>query len=446
MKKLIILLIILSSFHIAKAQYGFLMDRYYISGSLSLGTGNRAFADSSCWLQLGNDTTNKGMILPRVVLDSIHNTKRALFVYDLKDSVLYHFDGSKRVRYMTYKDTVLIKEIAARTSVDTSRLVKYADTATMLGSYLRTNNATLDKVLTMGNTSTQKAVTGGLTIDKSTASAKLAIVSDNDQSAVINIKQSADHSANTWDLTSASTSHDFSLYNYTAGKTALNVKASSNNLMINTTTDNGNQLQVNGSGTYTGALKLKGYSGAMQPSAAIGMANGALIGWAGSTDPSGNLKTAIYVDGADNIACIQSGNDLYRYSSGSHVFTISTSGEFDVKGTGRSNFCVVAGNNNQSQIRFMENGYNPHPVIYKQPGQSNLFIDNNVSGYLNTMLHLSSNGDAQIGGAFLTNAPSANGAGSIKIGKILTGSDSNNYLEVMVDGSIFYIRALTLLP
>jgi hypothetical protein len=92
------------------AQSGVLWDRYYISGSLSVGQNNRDFADAKAWLQLGKDTTNKGLLMPRVLLDSINTTKRALFVYDLKDSVLYHFDGSKRVRYMTYKDTNFIKQ------------------------------------------------------------------------------------------------------------------------------------------------------------------------------------------------------------------------------------------------------------------------------------------------------------------------------------------------
>ncbi|OSZ79104.1 hypothetical protein CAP35_12885 [Chitinophagaceae bacterium IBVUCB1] len=90
-----------------------MMNRFYITGSLVLGKGDRTFADTSSWLQLGKDTTNKGMVLPRVVLDSIKTSKRGLFVYDLKDSVLYHFDSNKRVRYMTYKDTLLIKQLIA---------------------------------------------------------------------------------------------------------------------------------------------------------------------------------------------------------------------------------------------------------------------------------------------------------------------------------------------
>ncbi|MEZ5016978.1 MAG: hypothetical protein R2800_07985 [Flavipsychrobacter sp.] len=93
----------------AHAQTGKLMKQYYISGSLAIGKGDRSFADTSAWLEVGADTTEKGIIFPRVLLDSIKTEKRAMFVYDLQDSVLYHFDGSERVRYMTYKDTTFLK-------------------------------------------------------------------------------------------------------------------------------------------------------------------------------------------------------------------------------------------------------------------------------------------------------------------------------------------------
>lgn len=113
MKRILSILMILYA-SVAFSQTGMLMNRFYITGSLAVGKGDRAFADTSCWLQVGKDTTNKGLLLPRVILDSVRTTKRGLFVYDLKDSVLYHFDASKRVRYMTYKDTVLIKQIIAQ--------------------------------------------------------------------------------------------------------------------------------------------------------------------------------------------------------------------------------------------------------------------------------------------------------------------------------------------
>ncbi len=120
------LLITISLFisSVATAQTGLLMQRYYISGSLSVGQSSRAFADSSAWLQLGNDTTNRGLMFPKVLLDSIQTSARAFYVYDLQDSVLYHFDGSKRVRYMTYRDTVLIKQLIAANPPDLSAYYK----------------------------------------------------------------------------------------------------------------------------------------------------------------------------------------------------------------------------------------------------------------------------------------------------------------------------------
>lgn len=112
MKRILTILMILYA-STAFSQTGMTMNRFYITGSLALGKGDRTFADTSCWLQLGKDTTTKGLIFPRVVLDSIRTIKRGLFVYDLKDSVLYHFDANKRIRYMTYKDTALIKQLIA---------------------------------------------------------------------------------------------------------------------------------------------------------------------------------------------------------------------------------------------------------------------------------------------------------------------------------------------
>lgn len=111
MKKILLVIILIASVLSTSAQRGVLMDRFYITGSLKLGTGERAFADSTAWLEVGIDTTNKGIFFPKVLLDSIQTNKRALFVYDLQDSVLYHFDGTEKVRYLTYKDTFFIKQL-----------------------------------------------------------------------------------------------------------------------------------------------------------------------------------------------------------------------------------------------------------------------------------------------------------------------------------------------
>lgn len=45
-----------------------------------------------------------------------------------------------------------------------------------------------------------------------------------------------------------------------------------------------------------------------------------------------------------------------------------------------------------------------------------------------------------------TEQPTASGAGRVRFGKVLTGSDTNKYWEVEIDGVDYYIRALTSLP
>lgn len=86
-------------------------NKYYLNGTTSIGRGAKIFADTSAWLHIGSDTTNKGIIIPNVIIDSVHTAKRGLFVYSLKDSVLYHLDDTNKVRYMTYRDTTMIKNL-----------------------------------------------------------------------------------------------------------------------------------------------------------------------------------------------------------------------------------------------------------------------------------------------------------------------------------------------
>lgn len=110
MKKLLMLLTLLFIVnHIGQAQTG--TNKYYMDGTMSIGRGLKVFADSSAWVHIGGDTTKKGIIIPNVLLDSIKTTKRGLFVYSLEDSVLYHFDDTNKVRYMTYRDTTMIKNL-----------------------------------------------------------------------------------------------------------------------------------------------------------------------------------------------------------------------------------------------------------------------------------------------------------------------------------------------
>lgn len=125
------------------AQYypGQKVNAYYFTGSLSVGQEEKnLIADSSAWFQMGADTTTKGFLLPRGFLDSFTaTTKQGLFVYSLEDSTLYHFDGTDRVRYVTFKDTARNKRIPSRNYVDSlfestsgthAELMRYDDSGT----------------------------------------------------------------------------------------------------------------------------------------------------------------------------------------------------------------------------------------------------------------------------------------------------------------------------
>src|SRR5690606_26738680 len=81
-----------------------------LKGSLSVGKQENsgfdttAYADTTTWIEVGKDTTNKGMILPRVDINSYSTGKKGVFVYDVNDSVLYHLDGTDKIRYLRQKD------------------------------------------------------------------------------------------------------------------------------------------------------------------------------------------------------------------------------------------------------------------------------------------------------------------------------------------------------
>lgn len=109
MKNLAILLITVLAATTAYAQSS--LGEYDVNGTMSVARGCNVYADTSSWVHIGEDTTNKGVILPNVLLNNISTTRRGLFVYGLEDSVLYHFDGTTPVRYMTYKDTTFIKNL-----------------------------------------------------------------------------------------------------------------------------------------------------------------------------------------------------------------------------------------------------------------------------------------------------------------------------------------------
>jgi hypothetical protein len=498
------------------AQTGILMNRYYITGSLSLGN-NKAFADTSAWLQLGKDTTKRGLLLPRVILDSVITTKRGLYVYDLKDSVLYHIDGTKKVRYMTYKDTAFL---ASKLFVNTENAkdLKWADTAAMLNPYLRkidtaslsnrisqklnytdttamlnpylrkidttvmlspylrkidttskwfirtwttdylaegttnkyytdararssisvsgsglgyngstgvlTHTATLDNVLTNGNTSTNTATVSALTVDKTSAAAKLTLASDDNQQAIINFKQNSMHTTNRWDLGAAATSHDFSLYNYTTSTPGFTVAAANNTV------------------SFTSGIKLGGYTGAYQTSAVLGMPNNTMMGWPLATSPGGNLTLNMNFDASNTFHIQYAGTDFYSYSAGTHALS---GNDFYIIGSSAARIRIVGSTVVDQQVRFQD-GTTTDMRVYRPANQTKMIIDKVISGVSTDLFSVDGSGNGVLAGGIKTVQPTANGAGLAKIGKIRTGSDTKKYLELDIDGTVYYILALTALP
>lgn len=70
-------------------------------------------------------------------------------------------------------------------------------------------------------------------------------------------------------------------------------------------------------------------------------------------------------------------------------------------------------------------------------------ITNNTTNSFATYF---ANGYRFTGGGISTSQPSANGAGTMLIGKMSLGSDSKPYWEVSIDGSIYYIPLFTVKP
>lgn len=122
MKKIIAIILFTFCAIVTQAQQGVLIHRFYYSGSMSLGKENRDFCDSSAWLEIGQDTTERGVLLPRAILDSISKTAVGLFAYNLIDSTLYSFDGLDWIRYMTLKDTALLKAMVEGHSNDLTNI------------------------------------------------------------------------------------------------------------------------------------------------------------------------------------------------------------------------------------------------------------------------------------------------------------------------------------
>lgn len=114
MRRLLLTFVFLISFAMSYAQTGVTTAKYYITTSLSLGKLNAGvYADTSLWLDLGKDTTNKGFGLSKVILSTFATVKKGVYVYNIADSGLYQVDGGLKRRILNISDTVLIKQLIA---------------------------------------------------------------------------------------------------------------------------------------------------------------------------------------------------------------------------------------------------------------------------------------------------------------------------------------------
>lgn len=369
MKKILLLITLLFAGTELFSQTGIYRDRFYISGTLALGMESRSFADSSAWLQLGNDTTGKGMIIPRVLLDSIRTTKRGVFVYDLKDSVLYHFDSNRRVRYMTYKDTVLIKSLVA--------------------GYYKQN----------GNAFAQTAVLG---------------TADN---YGLNIK----------------TNDTDRIYIKPTGEVGIGIAPTNGMLQVNgMLSGNGLNLINNAAPSAYSCIRKDMNYGQVQ----VG-ANGLLVDYLLVNNPT-NGFSVFEVPHATNdanfygkLSVRKNSSEVQVDISGSpsgHLFSGISTGAF--------------GGSNKGFIAFGDAYSSANTALVFSSGKLSVANGNLlVNTYTDNGHALNINGDIYTNATITTGQPSVNGAGVIKIGKVITGTSvtlkTDKYLEIEVDGVIY---------
>lgn len=455
----------------AYAQSGVLWDRYYVSGSLSVGQNNRDFADSKAWLQLGKDTTNKGLLMPRVLLDSISTTKRALFVYDLKDSVLYHFDGSKRVRYMTYKDTSVIKQIIF-TGLTTDKIPEgdtnkyYKDSRTRAAISAGTGigySSTTGVISNTGVTSVDGsagAVTLGTTYFKQngnafTTTGTLGTTSNFGLNFITNNTTKLNISAAGKATLSGSIVEDIlTIGNDKANKMILGVGRSgyaNDNfpfISFGVTTSDPNIAAINSGGSRMDINKID----ALQLTAPIstntvelrgnvhGNAGGSVLGIGSRANGIGLGHTG--TTGAVNWLHIP-----WHVSTNSDIIPTSGNMEFNI-------IYISPRVNQTGTASGPVRGIYINPQITSAPDFRAIHIANSVGygiyqnatgvkNYFNGNLGIkiiNPTEALEVNGNIKTAQPSVNGAGAVKIGKIITGASvtvqTDKYLEVEIDGAL----------
>jgi hypothetical protein len=449
------------------AQTGVLMDRYYFTGSMSIGQGDRGYADNSAWLQLGKDTTKKGLLMPRVILDSITTTKRALYVYDLKDSVLYHFDGSKRVRYMTYKDTTFIKTLSKN--------------ALSAGTGIGYNNST--GVITNTGVTTVDGSSGAVTLSASYfkqnlnsfgAAAKLGTADNNALGIWTNNLQRGVINANgTWDMGNANITQE--------GVVSVTNDAGSTNkvwlgvgrggavvsgrsfIAFGASVSEGKLIYTNQSGILNSYFEMSGFS-VIQVTNSNGftvatelrsasMSNAGIGGtqwkWGSRENTAGNFAPTNGDAIINEIPYHLSVNSDWKPASGNSNWYINYSrprsslpaGSTATGHIGWLYWSPIVGSGATPAYRMITSACASGYDLYLGGGASQYILGNVGMGALpNGTDKLNVAGSISTTTTIKTGQPSANGAGAVKIGKVITGAtvtiQTDKYLEVEIDGVI----------
>lgn len=449
------------------AQTGVLMDRYYISGSLSLGQGDRSFTDNAAWLQLGRDTTKKGLLMPKVLLDSITTTKRALFVYDLKDSVLYHFDGSKRVRYMTYKDTAFIKSLA-RNVLSAGTGISYNNSTGLISNAGVTSVDGSPGAVNLSNNYFKQGLNSFGTAGKigTADSNRLGIWTNNQQRAVVNAN-------GTWEIGGStvisegvvSMSNDAGSTNkvwFGVGKGGAAVVgrpfiAFGPNLF------EGKFVYHNGSGFANSLLDISGFAfiqftnsngftvatemrSASMSSAAIG---GVQWRWGSRENSQGNFAPIVGDAIINEIPYHLSLNSDWKPASGNSNWYMNYSrprsslpaGSTATGSIGWLYWSPIVASGATPMYRMITSTATTGYDLYLSGGASQYIQGNiGIGAIPNGVDKLNVTGSISTTTTIKTGQPSANGAGVIKFGKVITGAtvtiQTDKYLEVEIDGTI----------
>lgn len=148
MRKILILLLIIFPFIAdAQSQSGVQWDQYYITGSLSVGMVQRAqYADNSAWLQVGSDTSTKGLIVPRGIMDSILNPHKGIIFFDNRDSTLNYFDGLTWHRHLVSLIDSGIRYVTPYSLLNSIIKNGYAITNTPTGTFNVDTNKLLPQI------------------------------------------------------------------------------------------------------------------------------------------------------------------------------------------------------------------------------------------------------------------------------------------------------------